>query len=192
MQEMLNYLFCRQPRDTSVTKDRDVKIVATGIGLALGTGLIASAVNNVRSSITKENALYCANQSLATLIEFQRQIQIFNASCIPEEPGSNNSTCNTALLPKPVNMSCPDITVASSVNYLPMAFAIAGIVTFGLFMGRTILASYDQLKEQNAESWYIFRKSPTTSLLTGSETETLTEFSEGMLDSERNIPEPGV
>lgn len=143
--EALNYLFCMRQRDNSTVKDRYIKAGATGVGLTIAGASIAYTVKSVQSYITEKNAQHCANLTLSMLAEVQRQIQIFNASCTLVDPGSNASMCNTTLLPKPVNTSCPDIgTGGGAISYLPTMVACASAVTFGLLMGKSILASYDQ------------------------------------------------
>lgn len=186
----INHLLCRQqPRNTSPINDGYVKGVVTGIGLTLSTSLIVSTVKNVGLYITKENAQYCAVKGFAMLIELQRQLQIYNASCIPESPGSNLSVCNSVLLPKPMNTSCSDVTTAGVVDYLPALGAAFGLVTFSFFIGRSILTSYDQRKEQIAERWYLFNstggKSP-YNLYDGviSESETLSAYEFTSSDSQ--------
>jgi|GEM_PF-3264864 len=147
MQAAFNYLLRKQPQEISLVNDGYVKGAAAGLGLLVGVGGIVYAAANVGSYITKENAHYCAIQTMATLAEVQRQIQMLNASCT-YDPVFNMSTCNVTLLPKPVNTSCADVAVADFTNYVPVMFAVAGLVTFGLFMGRSILASIDQRNEQ--------------------------------------------
>jgi len=151
--QVLNYLFCRRPRDTCPVKDGCLKVAAAGIGMAMGVGTIYYIAKSVKSTITQENAQYCANQTLTLLEETHRQLQIYTASCIPDEPGSNMSSCNPTLLPKLVNVSCQDVPVAA--NYLPIMFAVAAIAAFGLFMGRSMLASFDQQNEQNKSSYFL-------------------------------------
>jgi len=146
--QVLNYLFCRQPRDTCSVKDGYIKAGAAGLGTAIGIGTIYYAASSVKSTMVRERVQYCANQTLAMLVEVQRQLQLFNASCIPDSPGSTMSRCNVTLLPKLVNTSCQDIPVAA--NYLPTIFVVAAVATFGLFMGRTILTSFDQRNKKES------------------------------------------
>lgn len=151
--QVINYLFCRQPRDTCAVKDGCVKAGAAGLGTAIGITAIYYAASSVRSTITQEKAQYCADQTLAMLAEVQRQLQLFNATCIPDSPGSTMSHCNITLLPKPVNTSCEDISVTA--NYLPTIFAVAAVATFGLFIGRTILTSIDQHNKQKQSTFFL-------------------------------------
>jgi len=179
MQATFNYLLRRHQPDTSAEKDGYVKAVVTGLGLSVGAGTIAYAAANVKSYITKENAQYCAIQALATLAEAQRQIQIFNASCVCVEPGSTMSMCDATLLPNPVNTSCTDPAKAGFINYVPIIVVAAGVAAFGLLMGRSMLASRDQRNEQNPEEWYFFKTKEKWQLFSASvsESDTLTEHS---------------
>jgi hypothetical protein len=148
METTFNYLLCRQKRDTSPVKDVYVKYAATGAGLATALGAIGYAVNSAKSAVTKENAQYCANLAATMLAEVQRQIQIFNASCVIDDPGANMSMCNTNLLPQPANTSCPDIASTGFGNYVPTIIIALGAATFGLLMTRSIITSYHQRDEQ--------------------------------------------
>lgn len=152
--QVANYLFGKQQRDSSLVKDAYIQVAAAGVGLAAGAGGIAYAVKNVTSYVNEENAQHCANLTMAMLEEVQRQIQLFNASCIVVDPGSAMSVCNTALLPKPVNTSCPDVAGGTALNYLPALFIGVGIATFSLLIGHSILSCYPQRKvPQDAETW---------------------------------------
>jgi hypothetical protein len=175
MERTLNYLFCRRGQYTSAARDGYVKLTATALGLVIGAGTFAYAINTARSSITTENALYCTTKTLAALFEIQKQIQLFNASCKTEDPGSNMSMCNRSLLPQPMNASCADASGASFVSYLPMMIVAAGVATFGLRMGSSMVTSHHQDIEQS-EAWYIYRNEEQVPLLT-SDADNLSDLS---------------
>jgi hypothetical protein len=158
-------------------KDMFVKITATGLGLTTGLSAIVYSVKNVNSYITRENAQYCANQTLTMLLDIQRQIQLYNATCILYEPGSNLSICNHTLLPKPHNSSCPDVVSAGVIDYLPTIFMVGGLITFGLFMGQSIVTSIERRNEQDNSEWYITKYTESSCLkYSTDESETLSEY----------------